>query len=166
MTSMLLKSLTLSAVLVTTGMMTSAFAQSAEDQNNPVVGQAAPPSDEYYDEQPEDQGPGMMPPEQQMPPRMMPQPRMPGTMPGMPGGMPGQIQGRPHMMPPGQMMERMHGRRIPLPLKVLFAMADTDNDGSLTFAEVSVVMKRLFDAIDTKKDGRITLEDIQAFLRR
>jgi len=163
MTRMLLKSLTLSAVLATTGMTANAVAQSTEaSPAGPVLAQAMEQPDEYYDEEPEDMNQGR--PEQGMPQRMMPQQRMPGQMMPERRG-PERMMGPDHMMGGDRMMAMMAGKKVPLILKIFFAIADTDNDGSLTFQEVSAIHKRIFDAIDTNKDGKITLEEIQAFLR-
>jgi len=50
-------------------------------------------------------------------------------------------------------------------MKVMFAMADTNNDGGLSFEEVMAVHKRIFDMIDTNKDGKVTLEEMQTFMQ-
>jgi hypothetical protein len=79
----------------------------------------------------------------------------PGMMgPGMMGhGMMGQ------MMHPGMMGMRAHM------MKVMFAIADMDGDGALTFAEVSAVHQRVFNRVDADKDGKVTPEEVQAFMR-
>lgn len=134
------------AALVTTGLTVGAPAQtimSVPQQPGASLAQAEPsPEEEQQGEEPGQPGP--------MHPGMM----HPGMMP-------------PGMMHPGMMGERMRGR-LPMMgvpwMKILFAIADTDNDGSLTFEEVTTIHKRIFDAIDTNKDGKITLEEIQAFM--
>ena len=85
-----------------------------------------------------------------------------GTMPGsdmMPGGM----MGRGMMMQPGMMggMRQM-GMRGQM-MKIMFAIADTDGDGALSFEEVAAVHKRIFDSVDANKDGKVTPEEMQAF---
>ncbi|MDW6024781.1 EF-hand domain-containing protein [Mesorhizobium sp. BAC0120] len=69
------------------------------------------------------------------------------------------------MMPPG----RMGRMRTHMPsqhmLKILFAIADTNGDGSISFDEISAIQKRIFDLIDTNHDGRITLDELNAFLQ-
>ena len=105
------------------------------------------------------------------------------TPPAAPGGMAGQGQGvqpgQPGMMPPGmrgpgmrggmmspgmegQMrMMGMHGHAM----KIMFAIADADGDGALSFEEVTVIHKRIFDKVDADKDGKVTPEEVQAFMR-
>lgn len=81
-----------------------------------------------------------------------------GAMPGamMRGNMtmqPGMMGGMPMMPMRGQMM------------KIMFAVADTDGDGALSFEEVTAVHKRIFDSVDANKDGKVTLEEMRAFMR-
>jgi hypothetical protein len=81
-----------------------------------------------------------------MPPGMMGQDMMGGGMwHGMAGGMP--MRGRGHM------------------LKFMFAIADTDGDGALSFEEVTAIHKRIFNSVDANKDGKVTLEEVRAFMR-
>jgi hypothetical protein len=66
---------------------------------------------------------------------------------------------------PGMMRhEPMMGRRGHA-MKVMFAIADADGDGALSFEEVTVIHKRIFDSVDTDDDGKVTVEEVQAFLR-
>ncbi|MBW9055204.1 EF-hand domain-containing protein [Rhizobium mesosinicum] len=84
-----------------------------------------------------------------------------GAMPGsgmMPGGMigrgmmqPGMMGGMPPMGMRGQMM------------KIMFAIADTDEDGALSFEEVTAIHKRIFGSVDANKDGKVTPEEMRAF---
>lgn len=156
--------------IVAAGMTSGALAQQFDlKRGDTVLAQSADTPDEYQDEQPYDMDQGMMPqqgvpprmvPEQRMPPRMMPEQRMPQRM--MPD------QRMPPRMTPDQRMQRMMGmmpkKGMPM-LKILFAIIDTDEDGSISFEEVTAVHKRIFDAIDTNKDGKVTLEEIEAFMR-
>src|SRR5829696_2356394 len=91
-------------------------------------------------------------------PGMM-QPIQPGTPPAEAGMM------RPGMMGHGMMggMTRM-GPRGPM-MKVMFAIADTNGDGALSFEEVKTVHKRIFDRVDANKDGKVTPEEMQTFMR-
>src|SRR5215217_5281085 len=50
-------------------------------------------------------------------------------------------------------------------MKVMFAIADTNGDGALSFDEVTAVHKRIFDVIDANKDGRVTPEELQRFMQ-
>lgn len=61
----------------------------------------------------------------------------------------------------GHGMMRMHA-----PLKIMFAILDTNGDGALSFEEIMAAHKRVFDAIDVNKDGKITVEEIEAFLHQ
>ena len=91
------------------------------------------------------------------------------TPPAAPGGMAGQGQGaqpgQPGMMQPGMMgrmpMMGMHGHTM----KIMFAIADADGDGALSFEEVTAIHKRIFDAVDADKDGKVTPEEVQVFVR-
>ena len=91
------------------------------------------------------------------------------TPPAAPGGMAGQGQGvqpgQPGMMSPGMMHQlRMMGMRGHA-MKIMFAIADMDGDGALSFEEVTVIHKRIFDSMDTNKDGKVTAEEVQAFMQ-
>ena len=66
--------------------------------------------------------------------------------PGMTGGMP---------------MMGLRGHRM----KIMFAIADTNGDGALSFEEVTAIHKRIFDRVDANKDGKVTPEEIQPFMR-
>ena len=78
------------------------------------------------------------------------QPNQPGTMgQGMMGGM----TQRRMMGMPGHMT------------KIMFAIADVNGDGALSFEEVTTIHKRIFDTIDANKDGKVTPEELQAFMR-
>lgn len=117
----------------------SSFAQAgSNDQPGETVGQGR---GEYSDQ------PCVMPPGR-MGPGMMRQGMGPqGTgAPGRPGG-----------------PMRGHGPNVFM--KVMFAIADVDGDGALSFEEVSAIHRRIFNKIDVNKDGRITLEEIQEFFR-
>jgi hypothetical protein len=50
-------------------------------------------------------------------------------------------------------------------MKVMFAIADTNGDGALSFDEVIAVHKRILDVIDANKDGRVTPEELQRFMQ-
>jgi predicted lipid-binding transport protein (Tim44 family) len=83
------------------------------------------------------------------------------TPPAAPGGQ-GMMSG---MMQPGMMggmqMRGMHGHTM----KIMFAIADADGDGALSFEEVTAIHKRIFDGVDADKDGKVTPEEVQAFMR-
>jgi hypothetical protein len=58
-------------------------------------------------------------------------------------------------------MMRERGRM----LKIMFAVADTNADGGLSFEEVTTVHMRIFDQVDANKDGKVTVGEMQTFLR-
>jgi hypothetical protein len=73
----------------------------------------------------------------------------------------------------GGMMEHMMGRGMmaggamgppPVMLRVMFALIDTDSDGTISLQEFQAAHERIFEAMDTNKDGKLTLEDMQAFI--
>lgn len=51
-------------------------------------------------------------------------------------------------------------------MKIMFAIADADGDGALSFEEVTAIHKRIFDEVDANKDGKVTPEEMQAFMRQ
>ena len=90
----------------------------------------------------------------------------PPGQPGMvPPGMMGQGMTGPGMMRHGPMVGHapMVGRRGHA-MKLMFAIADADGDGALSFEEVTVIHKRIFDSVDADDDGKVTAEDVQAFI--
>ncbi len=81
--------------------------------------------------------------------------------PGMTGqgGMMGHgMMGQGGMMGPGSMG---HG----MMMRMLFAMMDSDGDGTISLQEFQAAHERIFKAMDSNKDGRLTLEEIQAFMQ-
>lgn len=77
------------------------------------------------------------------------------------GMMPGMGQG---MMQPGMMRAMPMSSRHPAMLKIMFAIADADSDGGLSFEEVSAIHKRVFDAIDGNKDGKVMPDELRQFM--
>lgn len=61
--------------------------------------------------------------------------------------------------------ERMMGRHGHS-MQLMFAIADADGDGALSFEEVTIIHKRIFDSVDTDNDGKVTVEEVDAFMRR
>lgn len=78
-------------------------------------------------------------------------------MPGMMG----------HSMMPSGMYPgmRMMGPMRGYMMKVMFAIADSDEDGALSFEELTAIHKRVFDAVDADNDGKVTPEEMQAFMQ-
>ncbi len=76
------------------------------------------------------------------------------------GGMMGcGMMGRGGMMGGGGMMG--HGAAM----RFIFALMDSDGDGTVSLQEFQAAHERIFKAMDTDKDGTLTLEEIQAFMR-
>ena len=73
----------------------------------------------------------------------------------MPFGMMGRGMG---MMGPGGMPSGMM-------MRMLFAMMDSDGDGTVSLQEFQAAHERIFKAMDANKDGVLTLEEIQAFMQ-
>jgi len=114
--------------------------------------------------------PGQAPVVQPAQPRVIPvQPDVTPVQPGMMGQgtmqpaertiMGPGMMGRIPMMNLGGMGPRAHL------MKVMFAMADANSDGGLSFEEVMAVHKRIFDRVDANKDGKVTPEEMQTFMR-
>jgi Ca2+-binding EF-hand superfamily protein len=61
------------------------------------------------------------------------------------------------------MMPMMAGRGHTM--KVIFAVADTNGDGALSFEEITAIHKRIFDGVDVSKDGKVSVEELQSFMR-
>ncbi len=99
------------------------------------------------------------------------QQQSPGIMgPGMmggPGGMGPGMMGRGMGMGygTGRGMMGPSGMRSPLFMRMMFALMDTDADGTVSLQEFQAAHERIFKAMDANKDGVLTLEEIQAFMR-
>jgi hypothetical protein len=57
---------------------------------------------------------------------------------------------------------RLHSRMM---MRMLFALMDSDGDGTVSLQEFQAAHERIFKAMDANKDGRLTLEEIQAFMQ-
>ena len=69
------------------------------------------------------------------------------------------MMGRRGMMGGGGMMRRGAAMRF------IFALMDSDSDGTVSLQEFQAAHEKIFKAMDTDKDGTITLEEIRAFMR-
>ena len=47
--------------------------------------------------------------------------------------------------------------------RMIFALMDTDGDGTLSLEEFQTAHAKIFKAIDANKDGKVTLEEMQMF---
>ena len=50
-------------------------------------------------------------------------------------------------------------------MRLIFALMDSDVDGTVSLQEFQAAHEKIFKAMDTDKDGTLTLEEIQAFMR-
>jgi len=51
-------------------------------------------------------------------------------------------------------------------MRVIFALMDSDGDGTVSLQEFQAAHEKIFKAMDTDKDGTLTLEEIQAFMQQ
>ena len=79
---------------------------------------------------------------------------------------PDQQQMQPHPMG-GEGTGGMMGRGMmgppPVLFRIMFALIDSDSDGTISLQEFQAAHERIFKAMDTNKDGKLTLEEMQAF---
>jgi Ca2+-binding EF-hand superfamily protein len=79
-------------------------------------------------------------------------------------------------MPMGHMMEMMRhmhemmrggmgGIHSGMMMRMLFAMMDSDSDGTVSLQEFQAAHERIFKAMDANKDGLLTLEELEAFMQ-
>jgi hypothetical protein len=89
-------------------------------------------------------------------------PHHPGTTVAQaapPSGMMGAGMMQPDMMGHGMMDRPGHM------IKIMFAVADVNGDGTLSFEEVTAIHKRIFGRVDVNQDGKMTSEEARAFMR-
>lgn len=84
---------------------------------------------------------------------------MGGGMMGQRGMMGGGMVGR-HGMTDGGAMKGCS----PVMFRVMFALIDSDGDGTISLQEFQAAHERIFKAIDSNKDGKLTEEEIMAFI--
>jgi hypothetical protein len=84
--------------------------------------------------------------------------------PGMRGHEGHATMGQGGMMGCGMMGRgRMMGRGAAM--RFIFALMDSDGDGTVSLQEFQAAHEKIFKAMDTDKDGTLSLEEIQAFMR-
>jgi len=52
----------------------------------------------------------------------------------------------------------------PIMFRMMFALMDSDSDGTISLPEFQAAHERIFKAMDGNKDDRLTLEEMQAFM--
>lgn len=87
---------------------------------------------------------------------------------GAEGGMMGRDMMAGGMMGRGMMRHDMMGGGAmgpPIMLRIMFALMDSDGDGTVSLQEFQVAHERIFKAMDSNKDGQLTSEEIQSFMQ-
>jgi predicted lipid-binding transport protein (Tim44 family) len=64
----------------------------------------------------------------------------------------------------GRGMMGRGGMMSPLAMRMMFALMDSDADGTVSLQEFQTAHERIFKAMDINKDGVLTLEEIQVFM--
>jgi Ca2+-binding EF-hand superfamily protein len=58
------------------------------------------------------------------------------------------------------------GMMSPFIMRMIFALMDSDGDGTISLQEFQAAHERIFKAMDANKDGRLTLEEMQDYFMR
>lgn len=72
---------------------------------------------------------------------------------------------REGMMGRGMMPGGASVSRSPILFRMMFALMDSDGDGSISFQEFQAAHERIFKAMDANKDGQITEDEMLAFMQ-
>ena len=52
----------------------------------------------------------------------------------------------------------------PIMFRMIFALMDSDGDGTIELPEFQAAYERIFKAMDRNKDGKLTMEEMQEFM--
>jgi hypothetical protein len=111
-------------------------------------------------------------PMMQQPDQSQPHPHEQDTSRG--GGMCGDMMRHSGMMGRGMMGDRgmmghgmmEHGGMMgPLPMRMIFALMDSDGDGTVSLQEFQAAHEKIFKAMDVDKDGTVSFEEMMNFMR-
>jgi hypothetical protein len=69
-----------------------------------------------------------------------------------------------HGMMGGGMMGHQGMMGFPI-MRIMFALMDTDSDGTVSLQEFQTAHERIFKAMDANKDGRLTFDEMRAFIQ-
>jgi EF hand domain-containing protein len=78
----------------------------------------------------------------------------------------GGMMGRGVMGQGGMMRHGMMGRGMmsPLAMRMIFALIDSDGDGTISLQEWQAAHEKIFKAMDVDKDGTVSFEEMLAFM--
>ena len=72
--------------------------------------------------------------------------------------------GRGMMGQGGMMGHSMMGQGGSFAMRIIFALMDSDGDGTISLQEFQAAHEKIFKAMNANKDGVLTLEEMQAFM--
>ena len=78
------------------------------------------------------------------------------------------MMGQGGMMGRGMMGGGMTGggpMGLPMLMRMMFSLMDSDGDGIITLQEFQAAHERIFKGMDSNKDGRLTQEEMRAFMQ-
>ena len=52
----------------------------------------------------------------------------------------------------------------PVMMRMIFALMDSDGDGTISMSEFQAAHERIFKAMDSNKDGKLTLDEMLGFM--
>lgn len=78
----------------------------------------------------------------------------------------GMSQGKGHGMKyMGKHRGMGHGMMPRAMMTMMFVMADTNGNGTVSFDEITAIEKRFFDLIDTNDDAEMSQDELRAFMQ-